>query len=131
MHFAICCNGVRSPLHMLVQNIHVDVRSGPEHVVRLMLSADSVQGAADEVGPLVRLRRGRSWASVVLSRTKRFKECPIVTGSKHMSSVLRKSPTDSCAKHRATLQTAVPRFRNRHAPCLLVIHHFNHRATPI
>lgn len=63
---------VRSPLHVLVQNVHVDVRSGPEHVVRLMLSADSVQGATNEVGPLVRLRRGRSWASVALSCTRRF-----------------------------------------------------------
>lgn len=45
-------------LVVLVQDLDVDVRSRAEHVVRLVFPADAVQGATDEVRPLVRLRRG-------------------------------------------------------------------------
>ena len=51
---------------MLVQDLDVDVRSRAEHVMRLMLTADAVEGAADEVRPLVRLRRGGCRPSVAL-----------------------------------------------------------------
>ena len=42
---------------MFPQQFHVDVRGGAKHVVRLVLSADAVERAADEVRPLVRFRR--------------------------------------------------------------------------
>lgn len=54
-------------LVVLVQDVHVHVRHGAKHVVRLVLPADAIQGAADEVGPLVRLRLRWYWTSVALS----------------------------------------------------------------
>lgn len=53
-------------LAVLVQNLHVHVGNSPKHVVRLVLPADAVERAADEVGPLVRLRLWRSGPSVAL-----------------------------------------------------------------
>lgn len=54
-------------LVVLVQDFDVDVRSRAKHVVRLVFPADAVQGAADEVRPLVRLRRRGCRPSVALS----------------------------------------------------------------
>lgn len=56
---------------MLVQDVHVDVGRGAEHVVRLVLAADRVESASDEVRPLVSLRRWR-WSSVTLNVAPKF-----------------------------------------------------------
>lgn len=53
-------------LVVLVQDFDVDVGSCAEHVVRLVFPADAVEGAADKVRPLVRLRLGRCRPSVAL-----------------------------------------------------------------
>lgn len=45
-------------LVVLVQDLNVDVRSRAEHVVRLVFPANAVEGAADEVRPLMGLRGG-------------------------------------------------------------------------
>lgn len=53
-------------LVVLAQDLHVHVGDGAKHVVRLVLAADAVEGAADEVGPLVWLRLGRDRTPVAL-----------------------------------------------------------------
>lgn len=58
----------RSRLHVLVQDVHVDVGSRAKHVVRLVLAADRVQSTSYEVRPLVRLWRGSRRTSVALQR---------------------------------------------------------------
>lgn len=59
------------PLHVLVQDIHIDIGCSPEHVVRLVLPAHSVQRASYEVGPLVSLREVLDRAAMSLSSLKR------------------------------------------------------------
>lgn len=55
-------------LIVLAKDLHVHVRDGAKHVVRLVLPADAVKRAADEVGPLMWLRLGGDRPSVALTR---------------------------------------------------------------
>lgn len=63
------CPVPSSPLHVLVQDAYVDVGGSPEHIVGLMFPANRVQGASDEVGPLVGFRRSLREAARVLRLT--------------------------------------------------------------